>query len=52
MEHAAMLLEHTDTPITNISLDAGYATTSSFYRIFSSTYHCTPAVYRENRTHA
>lgn len=52
MEHAAMLLEFTETPIAKISQDVGYATTSSFYRIFTATYHCTPAVYRENRTHA
>ncbi len=46
MERAALLLKSTDTPIAKISQDVGYATLSSFYRIFSATYACTPAAYR------
>ena len=47
MERAALLLRNTDTPIGKISQDVGYATISSFYRIFSATYACTPAGYRK-----
>ena len=47
MERAALLLRNTDTPIGKISQDVGYATISSFYRIFSATYACAPAAYRE-----
>ena len=46
MERAAMLLSNTDMPIGIISQEVGYATISSFYRIFSAIYACTPAVYR------
>ena len=46
MERAALLLRNTDTPIGKISQDVGYATISSFYRIFSATYACAPAAYR------
>ncbi len=46
MERASQLLQNTDIPIGKISQDAGYATVSSFYRIFSATYHRTPAAYR------
>lgn len=46
MERAALLLKSTDTPIAKISQDIGYATLSSFYRIFSATYACAPAAYR------
>ncbi len=46
MERAA-LLHNTGTPIGKISQDVGYATISSFYRIFSATYTCVPAVYRK-----
>ena len=42
----ALLLKSTDTPIAKISQDIGYATLSSFYRIFSATYACAPAAYR------
>lgn len=49
MEHAALLLRNTDTPIGKISQDVGYATTISFYRIFSATYACAPAAYRAER---
>lgn len=47
MERAAQLLMNTDTPIGKISQDVGYATISSFYRIFSATYACAPAAYRK-----
>ena len=47
MERAAQLLTNTDTPIGKISQDVGYATISSFYRIFSATYACAPAAYRK-----
>lgn len=42
MERSALLLRNTDTPIAKISQDVGYATISSFYRIFSATYACIP----------
>ncbi|MBQ9612400.1 MAG: helix-turn-helix transcriptional regulator [Lachnospiraceae bacterium] len=46
MENAASALRKGVLPIEKIAADAGYSTVSSFYRTFTSYYHCTPAEYR------
>lgn len=48
-EAAERLLNETDTPITNIALDVGYRTMSSFNRAFRKIHQCTPSDYREHR---
>ncbi len=46
MEHAAALLKTRTNSIQSISSTLGYANTSSFYRIFTRYYGCTPAEYQ------
>ncbi|PHS66398.1 MAG: hypothetical protein COB09_02755 [Thalassobium sp.] len=48
-EAAERLLSETETPITNIALDVGYRTMSSFNRAFRKIHHSTPSDYREHR---
>ncbi|WP_430462232.1 helix-turn-helix domain-containing protein [Thalassolituus sp. LLYu03] len=48
-EAADRLLSETDTPITNIALDVGYRTMSSFNRAFRKIHDTTPSDYREHR---
>jgi AraC-like DNA-binding protein len=46
MEHAHMLLQHSNKPIAEIALDCGYESTSYFIRLFRSQYGCTPTELR------
>ncbi|TVV44041.1 helix-turn-helix domain-containing protein [Thalassolituus sp. C2-1] len=48
-EAADRLLNEAETPITNIALDVGYRTMSSFNRAFRKIHHSTPSDYREHR---
>lgn len=45
MERAAKLLTQSGRGITEIAEGLGYAHSSSFFRAFSSYYHCTPSEY-------
>lgn len=47
-EAAERLATEPDTPITNIALDVGYRTMSSFNRAFRKIHNSTPSDYREN----
>jgi AraC-like DNA-binding protein len=46
-EAALRLLAEPDTPISNIALDVGYRTLSSFNRAFRKEKETTPTAYRE-----
>ncbi len=46
MERAAALLRSKQMPILAISAALGYANASSFYRVFTRYYGCTPAAYQ------
>lgn len=46
-EAADRLLSEPDTPITNIALDVGYRTMSSFNRAFRKIHNTTPSLYRD-----
>lgn len=47
IRHAAKLLATTDLPIASVAFESGFADLSTFYRRFSSSLHCSPAVYRQ-----
>lgn len=47
-EAADRLVSESETPITNIALDVGYRTMSSFNRAFRKVHNMTPSQYREN----
>lgn len=47
MTMARTLLEHTDRPISEIALDVGYTTLSSFHRHWSAHMPAAPRVYRQ-----
>lgn len=47
MEYAAELLKSPDFPLEAIPLEVGYRHRSTYYRVFSETYGCTPTVYRD-----
>jgi AraC-like DNA-binding protein len=42
LEHAHMLLQNTDKPVTEIALDCGFDSASYFTRLFKKEYQCTP----------
>lgn len=46
-EAAQRLISEPDTPISNIALDVGYRTLSSFNRAFRKEKDTTPTAYRE-----
>lgn len=46
LNYAASLLTHTDTPITQIALEAGYENLSYFYSCFQKQFALTPRTYR------
>lgn len=46
-EAAERLVKEPDTPVTNIALDVGYRTMSSFNRAFRKIHNSTPSDYRE-----
>jgi AraC-like DNA-binding protein len=48
-EAADRLVSEPDTPVTNIALDVGYRTMSSFNRAFRKIHNTTPSEYREHR---
>lgn len=47
MEHAALLLASSETPIPDISLDCGIENLSHFYKTFRGVYGTTPLQYRK-----
>ena len=47
-EAANRLVSEKDTPVTNIALDVGYRTMSSFNRAFRKIHDTTPSQYRES----
>ena len=47
-EAAQRLIKEPDTPISNIALDVGYRTLSSFNRAFRKEKNTTPTAYRDN----
>ena len=49
-EAARRLGDEPDTPVTNIALDAGYRTMSSFNRAFRKIHNATPSEYREQHS--
>lgn len=49
-EAAHRLINETNTPITNIALDVGYRTMSSFNRAFRKAYDCTPSEFRVSQS--
>jgi AraC-like DNA-binding protein len=50
IQEAAQRLQHEpDTPISNIALDVGYRSMSSFNRAFRRCHDTTPTEYRQNR---
>jgi len=46
IRETTQLLKDTDEPITNIGLDVGYTSLSSFYTAFKSMHDVTPKQYR------
>jgi AraC-like DNA-binding protein len=48
VEAAQRLIDEPDTPISNIALDVGYRTLSSFNRAFRKEKETTPTAYRES----
>ena len=46
LEHARMLLQNTDGPITEIALDCGFESASYFIRLFKKEYKYTPTEVR------
>ncbi len=46
VEHAKALLEHTETPVDEISVAAGYEDASFFRRLFKRSTGLTPSQYR------
>lgn len=46
LEYACQLLSTTETPVTDIALDAGFGSSRSFFREFKKAFHMTPSAYR------
>ncbi len=46
IEETSRLLLNTDEPISNVGIDAGYISLSSFYKAFKEKYSITPREYR------
>ncbi|MCD8018917.1 MAG: AraC family transcriptional regulator [Clostridiales bacterium] len=47
LEYASSLLVNTDSPITDICLDAGFQSQRTFNRAFKERYHMSPSEYRK-----
>lgn len=50
MEHALWLLQNTNMSLGQISSSVGYDNYSSFYRMFTETYHASPQMMRKKKT--
>lgn len=50
MEHALWLLQNTNMSLGQISSSVGYDNYSSFYRMFTGTYHASPQMMRKKKT--
>jgi AraC family transcriptional regulator len=48
LERAASSLKHTDKPVIDIALEAGYQTHEAFTRAFKAALGCSPSDYRSN----
>lgn len=48
LSHARMLLTETDTKVSSVALDSGFASLSSFYEAFTKANNISPAKYRSN----
>lgn len=48
LERSAIHLQTTQTPITELAFEAGYATHEAFIRAFRSAYGCTPSTMRRS----
>ena len=35
--------------MTEIAMQSGFESLRTFYRVFKSTYHCTPSVYKKKK---
>jgi AraC family transcriptional regulator, exoenzyme S synthesis regulatory protein ExsA len=46
LEHARLLLENTDKPVTAVSQESGFNSTSHFIRLFKVAFHLTPGSVR------
>lgn len=49
LERAALRLLHTELPVLNLALEAGYETHESFTRAFGAMFHQAPSEYRRRR---
>jgi AraC family transcriptional regulator len=49
-KRAKELLEHTNTPISKIAADCGFADQSHLTRVFSKVYHVSPGAWRRQRS--
>lgn len=49
LERAAMRLKHTEQPVLEIAMDAGYETHEAFTRAFSVVCGCSPSRFRSSR---
>jgi AraC family transcriptional regulator len=50
LERAASFLKHTNKPITNIALSAGYQTHEAFTRAFKTAFGCSPSDFRSSNS--
>lgn len=50
LEHARMLLQTTDQPVTDIALACGFESASHFIRLFRRAFGTTPQTFRAERT--
>lgn len=48
LEKAAFIINHSDTPITEIGFSSGYETSSAFSKAFKKRFGITPRAYRKN----
>lgn len=46
---AANMLLTEDLSMTEIAMQSGFESLRTFYRVFKSTYHCTPSVYKKKK---
>lgn len=46
MKRIAPLLEETNLPVSDIGLQAGYSTSSTFFKAFQRVYGISPSKYR------
>ncbi len=46
LEHAKLLLENTDKPVTEVSQECGFNSTSHFIRLYKAAFHITPGSVR------